>query len=187
MKTLQEISNTFHAEYHNQEDRINAIKAQAERIRAAAMRYQRLAAQKMGEYNKTCVKLNSTRDVHWTDSLLLPLLMEVEERTGWEFDRKGDLRTFGLRCECPVYINGEGKDQYGYPNTKAGITFTPELHSDDDGYHSWELYFDTGEKSGANYHPDSIGALNGFNNKRAKVESVEQIIDFLQRQINKVA
>lgn len=186
MRTLQEISNSFHTAHSKQEAHDNAIKAQAEKMKQAALRYQRLAAQKMGESNRLYTKLNSERGVHWTDDLLRPLLEEIEERTGWEFDNKDDLRTFGLRAECPVHIWDGTKDEHGFKNYKAYITFTPRIHHEGDEW-TFELYYDTGEKTGDVYPSDSIGAWNGFDNKTAKVESVEQIIEILQAQINKAA
>lgn len=182
MKTLQEISGGFHAAYNEQERRRDAIKAEAEKRREAALRYQRLAAQKMGEYYKLYAKAGRERTMGWTDGLLRPLLDEIEQRTGWEFDDKDDLRTFGLRAECPVFIMGEGTDEHGYRNTKAHVTFTESLEHRDDGTWFWELYFDTGEVV-ESYPAGSIGDLNGFGKKSVKVESVEQVIEFLRKQM----
>lgn len=187
MKTLQDITNGFHTEYREQQVRCKAIEAEAERARTAALRYQRIAAQKMGEYYRLLSKSSSEERIGWTNGLLRPLLVEIERRTGWEFDNKDDLRTLGLRNACPVHIWDGTKDEYGFKNYKAYMTFTPELDRDEDGFCTWELYFDTGEKTGEHYHPNSIGALNGFDNKTAKVESVEQVIDFLQRQMDEAA
>lgn len=182
MKTLQEISGGFHAAYNEQERRCDAIKAEAEKMKEQAKRYQRIAAQKMGECYKLYSKAGRECTMGWTDGLLRPLLVEIEERTGWEFDDKDDLRTFGLRCECPVFIMGEGTDEHGYRNTKAHVIFTESLEHRDDGTWFWELYFDTGEYV-ESYPAGSIGALNGFGKKTVKVESVEQIIEFLRKQM----
>ena len=187
MKTLQDITTGFHAEYHAQEVRCNAIEAEAERARTAALRYQRIASQKMGEYHRLLTKSSREEKIHWTDGLLRPMLVEIEQRTGWVFDNKDELRTYGMRAACPVHIWDGTKDEHGFKNYKAYMTFTPELNRDEEGFYTWELYFDTGEKTGEHYHPNSIGALNGFDNKTAKVESVEQIIDFLQRQMGEAA
>jgi len=182
MKTLQEISGGFHAAYNEQERRRDIIKAEAEKMKEQAKRYQRIAAQKMGEYYKLYDKASAERKIGWTDGLLRPLLDEIEQRTGWEFDDKDDLRTFGLRAECPVFVNGDGTDEHGYRNAKAYITFTPHNKHNDDDTWSWELYFDTGEYVDS-YPSGSIGALNGFGKKAAKVESVEQVIEFLRKQM----
>lgn len=186
MKSLQEISNTFHVAHDEYKQHVFEVNARAERMKQAALRYQRLAAQKMGESNKIYNNLNAERGVHWTDNLLRPLLVEIEERTGWEFDNKDDLRTFGLRAECPVHIWDGTVNEHGFRNYKAYLTFTPHIIRDNDK-RTFELYYDTGEKNGCRYDPDSIGAMNGFDNKTAKVESVEQVIDFLQRQMNEAA
>lgn len=182
MKTFQDISAGFHAAYNEQEARCNAIKAEAERMKGAAMRYYSLAARKMGECYKLYRKMREEHDIGWTD-MVVSLLNEIEERTGWVFAEKNDLRTFGLRAECPVTIRGEGKDEYGYRKVKARIVFTPAFrHIDDDM--EFELYYDTGELREERAPSGSIAALNGFDNISAKVESVEQIIEFLQKQID---
>lgn len=183
MKTLQEISSGFHAAYNEQESRRDAIKAEAEKARQAALRYQQLAARKMGDYYKLYDKAGKGRQMGWTDGLLRPLLVEIEERTGWEFKKKDDLQTFGLRAECPVFIMGEGFNEHGFQKVNACITFTPRFDRNDDGTWEWELWYDTGEKTGEHYNPNSIGALNGFDKVTAHVESVEQIIEFLQKQM----
>lgn len=183
MKTLQEISNGFHVAYNEQETRCNAIKAQAEKAKQAALRYQRIAAQKMGEYYKLCDKAYAEKQIYWTDGLLRPLLQEIEDRTGWRFDDKDDLHPHGLRCEVLVGVLGEGVDEYGRPNWKSYIMFTGILDRNDDDTWHWELWYDTGEKKAQLYRPDSIGALNGFDNVSAKVESVEQIIKVLQKRM----
>ena len=182
MKTLQEINTAFHTSYNEQDARMNVVRAEMDKLQEAARRYQRIAARKMGEHYKLRRKLSTMRDVNWVDDLLVPLLCEIEERTGWEFHDKNDLRTYGLRCECPVRINGEGVNEYGWPNTRASVTFTSMNTKKTDGTRTWELRYDTGEKSGQ-FAPGTIGAINGMNNVEAKVESVEQIIEFLRKQM----
>lgn len=184
MKTLQEISNGFHAEYGAQEKRCKAMSEEADKKRNAALRYQRLAAQKMGEYYKLHRKINLDDKIGWIGHLLRPLLEEIEQRTGWEFDNKNDLHTFGLRAECPVHIATGEVNEHGFPKYKAYITFTPEFERRNDGTYHWELWYDTCEKKAERYAPMSIGGLNGFDNVTAKVESVEQIIEFLQKQMD---
>ena len=177
MRSLQDISNTFHAEYCEHEAHNKAMRVKLDQLEQAAKRFQRLAAKNMGEHNKLCRDWNSEPGVHWTGRLLRPLLEEIEERTGWTFANKNDLRTFGLRCECPVYIEGEEEDEFG-KKWLADLTFTPSFR---DGDHT--LYIDTGRTKGTSYPADSIAALNGFNNETARVESVEQIIELLQKQM----
>ena len=157
MKTLQDITTGFHTEYHAQQSRCKAIQAEAERARIAALRYQAIAARKMGEYHRLGEKAGRERTMGWTDGLLRPLLVEIEQRTGWVFDNKDDLTTFGMRSQCPVHIWDGTKDEHGFKNYKAYITFTPKLHDDDEGYYSWELYYDTGEEDAVCY-PSGRGA-----------------------------
>ena len=186
MKSLQEISNSFHAAYGEQEAQRKAIMAQADEMKKAALRYQRIAAQKMGEYYKLCDKSSMNSRLGWKD-LVRSLLVEIETRTGWEFDNKDDLRSFGLRCECPIHIWDGTKDEHGFKNYKAYLTLTPKIKRNNSDVIEWELYYDTGEKNENRYEPGTIGSMNGFDNKRAKVESVEQIIEILQRQMNEEA
>lgn len=182
MKTLQEISNTFHVAFNENERHVDEVRAQLDQLEQAALRYQRLAAQKMGEKNKLSQKLNAEHGVYWTECLLRPLLVEIEERTGWLFDNKDDLRTFGLRAECPVFIMGDGFNEYGLPRVNASITFTIRIIHEDGELWRFELYYDTGEYV-ESYPAGSIGAMNGFGNKTVKVESVEQVIEFLRKQM----
>lgn len=183
MKNLQEIMNSFHAEYHAQQLQSKVIKKKADSARAAAQRYQSIAARKMGEYHKLLEKSYRVQEIGWVDGLLRPLLVEIESRTGWEFDNKNDLRTFGLRAECPVYIWDGTKDEYGYKNFKAYIVFTSDIKRDEEGFYTHDLYFDTGEIT-CEYPAGSIADLNHFGRKVEKVESVEQVIEFLQKQMS---
>lgn len=145
----------------------------ANKARQAALRYQCIAARKMAEYHKLFRKSTYEHlEANWLDSLLRPLLEEIEQRTGWQFANKDDLRTFGLRCECPVRIlsDSEDLDEYGERKTKAYIVFTPYGNG---------LRYDTG-KANDRFPLNSIGEINGFNNEVEEVTSVEQIIEFLQ-------
>jgi hypothetical protein len=55
MKSLQEISNSFHAAYGEQEAQRKAIMAQADETKKAALRYQRIAAQKMASTTNSVI------------------------------------------------------------------------------------------------------------------------------------
>lgn len=182
MKTLQDINAGFHTAYNEQRSRCNAINAEAEKMKAAALRYQAIAARKMGEYHKLNSKASEARTIGWTD-MVLSLLNEIEERTGWRFDEKNDLRTFGLRAECPVSIRKDELDEWGFKKCLARIVFTPSFRHIDNDSMEFELYYDTGELRENRAPKGSLAALNGFGNVSAKVESVEQIIEFLQKQM----
>lgn len=177
MRSLQDISNAFHAERREREAYNNAMRQKLDQLEQAAKRYQRLAAKKMGEHNKLSRDWDSEPGVYWTDRLLRPLLEEIEERTGWTFANKNDLHTFGLRCECPVHIDSEEEDEFG-KKWLAYLTFTPRFGED-----GCSLYIDTGRTKGKCYPAGTIGDMNGFNNETAHVESVEQIIELLQKQM----
>lgn len=182
MKSLQEISTCFHVVWNQQQARKNAIQKEADKAREASMRYQRLAAQKMGDYYKLWKKSQSEDKIGWVDGLLVPLLNEIEERTSWKFDNKDDLCTYGFRSECPVYIASGEVDEHDFKKYKSSIVFTPEFRSGEDSY-EWDLYFDTGKKKEQRSEPGTIAYMHGFDNVAAKVESVEQVIEFLRKQM----
>ena len=180
MRTLQEIQAAYNAADAECEARCKAIKKEAGKKKEAAMRYQRIAAKKMGEYHKLYSQSISEDNVHWTEHLLLPLLLEVEERTGVSFreEDKRDFHCFGLRCECHVFIKGE-PDEQGESKTLVYLCFTPGGGYNEPTY----LCIDTGKKrEDYHCHPDSIAAMNGFDKETVKVESVEQIIELIRNQ-----
>ena len=167
MRTFEEITAEYVSAYKEQENRRKAIKEQAYKAKAAAMRYYRIAARKMGD----CEKLNSKANkcyVSWVSELVVPLVEEVNRRTGLDFDCS-DLRTYGLRCECPVFAKGENGKTLTY------LCFTP---GDID---KGQVFIDSGEKSYNNCSPNSLGALNGYDNIREEVTSIEVIIDNIKR------
>ena len=176
MKTYEDICAEYITAYSVAEKKSSETQELANKARQAALRYQCIAARKMNEYNKLSRKsCREFREVNWVNSLLRPLLEEIEHRTGWQFANKDDLRTLGLRCECPVRIlsDSEDLDEYGERKTKAYIVFTP---------HEKGLNYDTG-KANNRFPLNSIGEINGFNQEVEEVTSVEQIIEFLQLQM----
>lgn len=169
MTTFQEIKQKFMTTYAHQEERRSAIEAEAKKAREAALRYYGIAARKMGEYHKLTTKAWMSRDTHWTDDLVLPILQEVDRITGLNFHEDNSLNTFGLRCECPVFA----KDENG--NVLAYLCFTPG------DVEKGQVFIDTGEKSYAECSPNSLAALNGYDNVREEVTSIEVIIDNIKR------
>jgi len=150
----------------------NAIKEKAENALQAALRYQSIAAKKMTLYHKLYHESWTAEKTHWT-SVVKEVCEEIERRTGLKFDDLDDLRTYGLRCECPVFAykgeRCEGNKPAGY------LVFT--CGSLDD----FKLYVDTKEKKTCGYPVDSIGDLNGFNNISVEVESIEQLIEIMYK------
>lgn len=168
MKTYKEMQAEYQALHDEQERNYDTMNALAEKAREAALRYQRIAARKMGEYYKLTHKAWGCRKVCWTEGLLLPLLQEIDSRTGLNFS-ESSRNTFGLGCERPVFA----RDENG--KAIAMLKFTPSFDPDDS-----KLYVKTGERSNR-YAEGSIGDLNGFNDKEVEVESVEQVLDILSR------
>ena len=166
MRTFEEIKGNFIESYEDMERKFNTVEREAQKSREAALRYQRISARKMGEYHKMSHKAWIERDVHWIDDLLKPLLKEVDERTGLNFT-SDTFHTYGLRNECPVFaMDGD--------RVLAYLCFSPG------DIKKGELFLDTGDKRG-NYPPDSIGALNGFDNTTEEVTSIEVIIENIKR------
>lgn len=171
MKQFEEMKERFVARYEDKEHRAKAIEKEANQAREAALRYQRIAAKKMGEYHKLNSKYwHETYSVHWHE-LLTEILREVDERTGLNFITD-DMRTFGLRAETYVFAySGEPHD---HTTVIASLTFTPG------DVEKGQIFLDTGENRG-NYHPDSIGGMNNFGNVTEEVTSIEVVIENLKR------
>lgn len=153
--------------YEEQSRARKAIEKNAEKARMAALRYQRIAAQKMGEYHRLSSKSWKHGNIHWLTDLLAPTLKALNKATGLNFEHD-NLHTFGMRNETPVFAH----DEQG--NVIAFLTFTPGDTSEG------RMFIDTGEVS-EHYHPNSIGGMNGFGNATEEVTSLEVIIENLRR------
>ena len=170
MTDFEIIQQSFVKRYNHMECRFKATEEGAEKARQAALRYQRIAARKMGEYYKLNSKAWSERDVHWYE-LLKEILKEVDKRTGLHFITD-DLNSFGLRNETYVFAySGEPND---HTTVIASLMFTPG------DVEKGQIFLDTGENRG-NYHPNSIGGMNGFGNVTEEVTSIEVVIENLKR------
>lgn len=133
--------------------------------REEAMKYYRLAAKKMGESNKFARKSNhATFGVSWIDDLLVPLLEEVNRRTGLDFETE-NLHTYGIFCECPVFTKSN--------DPLLSLVFTPSFGDD----HT--VYVKTGRKIDR-YPIGSTGDINGGNDEEVEVTSVESVIENLR-------
>jgi len=165
------VKQKFVSGYNDQKQQSDAIQRESDKAREAALRYYAIAARKMGESYKLNTKAWHVRTLHWTNDFVMPILKLLDEKTGLNFSEdaeKDGLNTFGLRNECPVFArNADGKPV-------ASLVFTPG-----DIYRG-QVYIDSGEKSG-NYHPDSIGGMNGFGNVCEEVTSLDVIIENLRR------
>lgn len=170
MKTFEDIKQEFISAFAQQEATEEAYKKQANDARKAAIRYQKIAARKMTEYHKLFSK-SFIDDVNWVDSLVKPLLREIQFLTGldfYDYAKKRCSNTSGLRCEYWIFAHDD--------NGKciASLCFTPGSVKEG------EIYIDTGEQSG-HYAAGTIGEINGMNNKSEKVESIETVIENLKR------
>lgn len=172
MRTFEEINQEYITAYEKQQAERKAIQKQADKAHEQALRYFRIAAQKMGEYNKLSSKAFTHGDVTWVDNQVKPLVQEINERTGLDFDYS-DLRTFGIYCECPVFTKTRDEDKSAY------LTFTPSFG---EGH---KLYIHTGETTNR-YPKGSIGEMNGGNEVSEEVTSVETVIENLKRRFQKL-
>lgn len=166
---IESIKADYLAAYAEQKQEEKRIEAEAEKARAAALRYQRLAAQKMGTYHQLSYKSYRAVTVHWTDDIVRPILREVDKRTGLNFSEDAEnkvMNCFGMRPECPVFAHDDKGECIAF------LMFTPGENG--------AVYIDTGENTGE-YHPDSIGGMNGFGNVTEEVTSIDVIINNLCR------
>jgi uncharacterized protein YlzI (FlbEa/FlbD family) len=112
-------------------------------------------------------KLWCSKDSHWTDILIRPLLNEVKvlmpEITEWDDDR---LTPMGLMNRVSVFPKYNGKTLY-----------LPFLHGNDA-----ELLIETKEIEEI-YPEGSIAALNGMGKKWVVVQSAEHIVEILKEQM----
>lgn len=94
---------------------------------------------------------------HYHDALK-EISKYICERTGYDYEILGP---FGLRAQSSLWIVDKTKSR---KDLSAYIIWSLSVspHYEDNG-HTQYLTYDTGKKQG-NYHPNSLGALNGFDN-----------------------
>ena len=162
--------NEIRTRYTAKADQARSLRDELQRkmneAKAKAIHYHGVAARKMSLFYHLQQEMYETTHVSWLNELVIPLIREVNRRTGLHFD-VSDLHTFGLRSECPVF----DKTDKGH-----SLVFTPET---DERFHI-QLWIDTG-KTSDNFAKNTIGEINGMNNVSEKVESVETVIDNLRR------
>jgi len=102
-------------------------------------------------------------------SLVNDIMQNVADKLDLKFD--GCDTTFGLRCECPLFLKDKKTGDAVY-----GITFLPPTDED-------ELEFDDNKKN-VDYHPNTIASLNGFGNSTSKIKiedvTTEKMIEILK-------
>lgn len=126
--------------------------------------------QKIDWHEKRIARLSAKQRAlprpYWPGEILPPILEELARLTPeikWE---TGELRTFGLRCVCPVY----GKTKEGYI---VGLSFT---------FGEDTLYYDTGEVTDR-FGPGTLGHINGMNNVSAPVGNISVLVTKVKGQI----
>lgn len=167
MKTYKEIMDAYKAQRECENKVINNLRAQQEKLEAAAERYRRIAERKEKEREKLRDRINMTRKCFWTNGIIKPLMDEVSRITGLHFDTS-DLRTFGISCSCPV----NAIDQNG--NYLAWVTFVPSFAND------YEIYMYSGELSNR-YPQGSLAEINGGNNIEEPVKGIDTVLANLRR------
>lgn len=96
-------------------------------------------------------------------------------KTGYEYKILGP---FGLRCESSLWIVDPNKDKgkHGVGNIVWSICVNSKTNEDNTQY----LVYDTGEKK-PGYHPNSLGALNGFDNVEAILpDTIEEVWEIMK-------
>ncbi len=172
MEYIQNIISTFRKSKADTDREREDVRKQAYETLQQAKKIMASAARKMTKYHKLMDKAAGI-GVSWVDDVVVPIVQEVNRRTGLSFDTSGGLRTFGLRSECPVFHKGEDGKVYS-------LVFTPRFEND-----SFSLRLDTGQMR--NLHAEgTIGSLNGCNNVTEEVNTVEDILRNLKRRFPEI-
>ena len=97
------------------------------------------------------------------------------ERTGYDYEILGP---FGLRAESSLWIVDKTKDRKDL-DTYVVWSLSVCPHFQNDG-HTQYLTYDTYKKRG-NYHPNSIGAMNGFDNiEEILPDTIEEVWELMK-------
>lgn len=117
---------------------------------------------------------------YWTEKLLRPVLTEIKKQLpDWVCDDKR-LSPMGLGCRVSVFFYKRGLPPHAdrwLQGNSIYIVFLPgEL---DKG----ELLYETGERT-TRFQAGTIGEINGFNQITKPLESIEEAVLFLKKQID---
>ena len=97
------------------------------------------------------------------------------EKTGYDYEILGP---FGLRRQSSLWIVDKTKDRENL-NTYIIWSLSVCPHSSDDN-HTQFLTYDTGKKQGK-YHPNSLGALNGYDNVEDVLpDTIEEVWEIMK-------
>jgi hypothetical protein len=154
MKNLNERKIKYYDQKHYLENRIRMRRAQIDRLEK---------------------RLNKLEYPHFHDALKT-IGEYICEKTGYEYRILGP---FGLRCESSLWIIDPNKDkgEHGIGNIVWSICVNSKTNEDNTQY----LVYDTGEKK-SGYHPNSLGAMNGFDNVEAILpDTIEEVWEIMKK------
>ncbi len=158
MKNLNERNRKYDEQKHYLENRIRMRREQIERL------------------EKRLYKLEYP---HFHDAL-----KEIGEyicsKTGYDYEILGP---FGLRCQSSLWIVDKTKDRKEnlVDYVVYSLSVTAKYNEDS---HTQYLVYDTGEKK-PGYHPNSLGAMNGFDNVEAILpDTIEEVWEIMKNQRN---
>ena len=124
------------------------------------------------QINRLRTKKDKLQDkAWWGDNLIRPIMEHVKAKfPDLVWDDK-NLVPMGLGCKVSIFahLNGE---------TVAYLVFSPGNSK------TGTILYETGETKN-NFHHNSIGAMNGFNNVSKVVETIGEVLDYVQKQIDK--
>lgn len=153
MKKLNERKIKYYDQKHYLENRIRMRRAQIDRLEK---------------------RLDKLEYPHFHDALK-EIGEYICEKTGYEYEILGP---FGLRCQSSLWIIDPNKDtgETGIENLVWSLSVTSRTNEDNTQY----LMYDTGEKK-PGYHPNSLGAMNGFDNVEAILpDTIEEVWEIMK-------
>lgn len=144
----------------------------------AEYRKQRVYLEERIEYRNRQIerlqkRIDNLNRPHWHD-----VLNDIGEyicgQTGYDYEILGP---FGMRAESSLWIVDKTKDRRNALSQYIIWSISVCPHFNDDGMY---LTYDTGKKTG-DYHPNSIGALNGFDNIEEMLpDTIEQVFELMK-------
>ena len=140
---------------------VDAYDVKQNRIKAKKDKVERLQMQIEKLYNKT----------HWTDDLIAPVMSIVKETYPniiWD-----DKRLIPMGLGAKVSVFGRVQNLPEDSENLISLVFSPSMLG---------LGFETGEEIGG-YARGSMGQMNGFNMKTVEITSVQQVLDYVNKQV----
>lgn len=153
MKNLNERKIKYYDQKHYLENRIRMRRAQIDRLEK---------------------RLDKLEYPHFHDALK-EIGKYICEKTGYEYEILGP---FGLRCQSSLWIVDKTKDR---KNLMDYIVWSLSITAKTNGDNTQYLMYDTGEKK-SGYHPNSLGAMNGFDNVEAILpDTIEEVWEIMKK------